>query len=112
MSNDYRFSFGPWNIHGGADPFGPVVRDELTYAKKLTFYKQLGFDGIQFHDDDAVPELNELSPQQIANKAKDSDIGRVLLAPKYLIKDLFGRYDRVLPEFDKFPEHANMGVKS
>jgi len=70
MAPDYRFSFGPWNIHGGADPFGPVVRDEMTYAEKLTFYKKLGFDGIQFHDDDAVPELNELSPRQIANKAK------------------------------------------
>ncbi len=70
MAPDYRFSFGPWNIHGGADPFGPVVRDELTYAKKLTVYKKLGFDGVQFHDDDAVPELNELSPQQIVNKAK------------------------------------------
>ena len=22
----YRFSFGPWNIHEGADPFGPPVR--------------------------------------------------------------------------------------
>ena len=22
----YRFSFGPWNIHEGADPFGPTVR--------------------------------------------------------------------------------------
>ncbi|MFH1825419.1 MAG: hypothetical protein ABH873_09410 [Candidatus Firestonebacteria bacterium] len=20
---EYRFSFGPWNIHAGADPFGP-----------------------------------------------------------------------------------------
>jgi len=70
MANDYRFSFGPWNIHGGGDPFGPVVRDELTYAEKLTFYKKLGFDGVQFHDDDAVPELNELSSQQIAKKAK------------------------------------------
>ena len=25
----YRFSFGPWNIHEGADPFGPAVRPEL-----------------------------------------------------------------------------------
>ena len=70
MTNDYKFSFGPWNIHGGADPFGPVVRDELTYTKKLAFYKQLGFDAVQFHDDDAVPELNQLSPQQIADQAK------------------------------------------
>ena len=34
-------------------------------------YKKLGFDGVQFHDDDAVPDMNDLTPQQIINKAKD-----------------------------------------
>ena len=51
----YRFSFGPWNISTGADPFGPPVRAEVEYAKKLKTYKQLGFDAVQFHDDDIVP---------------------------------------------------------
>ncbi len=70
MANQYKFSFGPWNIHCGADPFGPAVRDELSFDEKLTFYCKLGFEGVQFHDDDAVPDLNELTPQQVANKAK------------------------------------------
>ena len=26
---NYRFSFGPWNIHEGADPFGPPVRPSV-----------------------------------------------------------------------------------
>ena len=26
MQGKFRFSFGPWNIHEGADPFGPEVR--------------------------------------------------------------------------------------
>ena len=51
---EYKFSFGPWNIHEGADPFGPTVRDPVDFARKVAVYKQLGFDGIQFHDDDAV----------------------------------------------------------
>ena len=51
----YRFTFGPWNISTGADPFGPPVRAEVEYGKKLKAYKQLGFDGVQFHDDDIVP---------------------------------------------------------
>jgi xylose isomerase len=51
----YRFSFGPWNISTGADPFGPPVRQEMEYARKLKAYKQLGFDAVQFHDDDIVP---------------------------------------------------------
>ncbi|OHB75208.1 MAG: xylose isomerase [Planctomycetes bacterium RBG_16_55_9] len=71
MPGEYRFSFGPWNIHEGADPFGPTVRDSVTFGKKLKMYKQLGFDGVQFHDDDAVPEMNNLDPQQIIKKAKE-----------------------------------------
>ncbi len=51
----YRFSFGPWNISTGSDPFGPTVRAEMEYARKLKAYKQLGFDAVQFHDDDIVP---------------------------------------------------------
>jgi xylose isomerase len=51
----YRFTFGPWNISTGADPFGPPVRNEVTFAAKIREYKKLGFDGVQFHDDDVVP---------------------------------------------------------
>jgi xylose isomerase len=61
MTAQYRFSFGPWNIHEGADPFGPPVRPSLAFAKKLGVYKQLGFDGVQFHDDDAVPSLEDVT---------------------------------------------------
>ena len=71
MAGKYRFSFGPWNIHEGADPFGPAVRDSIEFAKKLKMYKKLGFDGVQFHDDDAVPDMNSLGPEQIVKKAKE-----------------------------------------
>jgi xylose isomerase len=50
----YRFTFGPWNISTGADPFGPAVRKEVAFANKVREYKRLGFDGIQLHDDDVV----------------------------------------------------------
>jgi xylose isomerase len=51
----YRFSFGPWNISTGADPFGPPARREMDFARKIRAYKELGFDAVQFHDDDIVP---------------------------------------------------------
>jgi xylose isomerase len=51
----YRFSFGPWNISTGADPFGPPVRNEVPYAKKIREYRKLGFSHVQLHDDDVVP---------------------------------------------------------
>jgi xylose isomerase len=60
----YRLSFGPWNTHRGADPFGPPVRDEFTFAEELSFYKQLGFDGVQFHDDDVVSYADATWSQQ------------------------------------------------
>ena len=69
MAGTFRFSFGPWNIHEGADPFGPEVRESIAFNDKLQTYKDLGFDGVQFHDDDAVPAMNDLSAAQIASEA-------------------------------------------
>ncbi len=69
MAGNFRFTFGPWNIHEGADPFGPSVRKTLSFSNKLSMYKKLGFDGVQFHDDDAVPDMNDLTPGQISVRA-------------------------------------------
>ncbi len=66
----YRFSFGPWNISEGGDPFGPDVRAPIDFAAKLAIYQKLGFDYVQFHDDDAVPDLNNLTSAQISAQAK------------------------------------------
>jgi xylose isomerase len=55
MATQYRFSFGPWNIHEGADPFGPNVRPARPFVEKLDLAVKLGFQGIQFHDDDVIP---------------------------------------------------------
>jgi xylose isomerase len=71
MAADYVFSFGPWNIHEGADPFGPTVRPSLEFAQKLRMYKQLGFDAVQFHDDDAVPNMEEVTPAQMEQQAAE-----------------------------------------
>src|SRR3954469_14985269 len=70
MELGYKFSFGPWNIHEGADPFGPTVRPTVAFGEKLKQYKKLGFDGVQFHDDDAVPDIEKKTPQQIDAEAK------------------------------------------
>jgi xylose isomerase len=66
----YRFSFGPWNIHEGADPFGPSVRSSRAFEDKLKVYKELDFDQVQFHDDDAVPGMDALSPAQVRSAAR------------------------------------------
>jgi xylose isomerase len=85
----YRFSFGPWNIHEGADPFGPPVRPSRSFDDKLGVYKTLGFDAVQFHDDDAVPELDNKSPavlrreaQAMRRKLTDQGLTAEFVAPR------------------------------
>lgn len=65
----YRFSFGPWNISEGADPFGPEVRPAFPHEEKFALYRPLGFEGVQFHDDDVVPGLDGLTPAQMLSRA-------------------------------------------
>src|SRR3954447_2451347 len=67
----YRFTFGPWNISQGADPFGPPVRKEVAFAAKIREYKKVGFDGVQFHDDDAIPPdgIDQLGPAELQKAA-------------------------------------------
>ena len=68
-THDYRFSFGPWNISEGADPFGPDVRKPVPLQQKLDLYRPLGFEGVQFHDDDVVEGLESLSSSQVMKRA-------------------------------------------
>jgi xylose isomerase len=65
----FRFSVGPWNVHEGADAFGPTVRDSISFEDKVKKFAEIGFDAVQFHDDDAVPNINELGEKQIIEEA-------------------------------------------
>jgi xylose isomerase len=81
----YRFCFGPWNIDEGADSFGPPTRPSLTLAQKLDLYQEYGFDAAMFHDDDAVPDIENLKPQQIEQKARET---RKMLEDRGLVAEL------------------------
>lgn len=70
MTAAYRFSLGPWNVSRGADPFGPPVRPAVPFDEVLDVAVELGFEGIQFHDDDAVPDLENLAPSRIVAEAQ------------------------------------------
>jgi xylose isomerase len=69
--HEYRFCFGPWNLSEGQDPYGPTTRPAQTFGWKLTQLKKHGFDAMMFHDDDAVPDIDSKSEQQIRNEAKE-----------------------------------------
>jgi xylose isomerase len=87
----YKFSFGPWNIHEGADPFGPPVRPTLAFAEKLEAYQRLGYDAVQFHDDDAVPNLDNKTPAQIETEARQMKalLESVGLTPEFVAPRLW-----------------------
>ncbi|MDB4512261.1 TIM barrel protein [Arenicella sp.] len=67
----HRFSFGPWNISEGQDPFGPETRPAFPPSEKYALFKKLGFDGVQFHDDDVIPELESKAASQIEKEAAE-----------------------------------------
>lgn len=66
----FKFSVGPWNVHSGADSYGPATRDEIAFEEKVKEFARLGFSAVQFHDDDAVPNINDLTPDQIKEEAR------------------------------------------
>lgn len=66
----FRFSVGPWNVHEGADVYGPETRSSFTLEEKIKKFAELGFDAVQFHDDDAVPGMNSMTDAEIVEEAK------------------------------------------
>jgi xylose isomerase len=89
MPHTYKFCFGPWNISEGPDPFGPVTRPEKSFYWKFSKLKELGFDAMMFHDDDAVEEIDKKSAVQIEKEASelkqkldDAGIAAEMVAPR------------------------------
>jgi len=66
----YKFCFGPWNLSEGSDPYGPTTRPAQTFDWKLAQLKKHGFEAMMFHDDDAVPDIDTKSGEQIEKEAK------------------------------------------
>ena len=66
----FKFSVGPWNVHEGADAYGPATRQPISVEEKFKKFKEIGFDAIQFHDDDAVPNMNDLTEEEIKAEAR------------------------------------------
>jgi xylose isomerase len=86
--SEFKFSTGPWNLHAGADPFGPPVRGEREFAAKLKLYKDLGFDYVQFHDDDAVPDSfsavdREKKAKEVRKLLDDNGLKAEIFAPRH-----------------------------
>lgn len=66
----FKFTVGPWNVHAGADSYGPETRNDISLENKLAKFAELGFSAVQFHDDDAVPNINNLTEEEIKAEAR------------------------------------------
>ena len=62
----FRFTAGPWNVHEGNETFGPGHRKSIPLEEKMKKYAEIGLAGMQFHDDDAVPDMNNMTALQRA----------------------------------------------
>ena len=87
--HSYKFCFGPWNISEGQDPYGPPTRAAQSFDWKLDRLKDLGFDAMMFHDDDAVPDIDIKPDAQVRKEAKalkkrldDAGIIAEIVAPR------------------------------
>ena len=69
--SSFRFSVGPWNVHEGADSYGPATRKTIPLEEKLKRFAEIGFSAVQFHDDDAVPNINDYTEDEIKEKARE-----------------------------------------
>lgn len=69
FESKFRFSVGPWNVHTGADSYGPATRQEVDLEEKCKKFAELGFSAVQFHDDDAVPNMNNMTEEEIKEYA-------------------------------------------
>ena len=66
----FKFTVGPWNVHTGADSYGPETRKAIDLENKFARFAELGFSAVQFHDDDAVPNMNNLTEEEIKAEAR------------------------------------------
>jgi xylose isomerase len=87
MATEYRFSFGPWNLHEGADPFGPPVRPSRSLEEKMGIAQKLGFHALQFHDDDVVPADAAPEPmrqrcREVKRMLEDHGLAAEFIAPR------------------------------
>ena len=66
----FRFTAGPWNVHEGNETFGPGNRKSIPFEEKVAKFAEIGLSAVQFHDDDAVPDLS-LNEKQTLDYARD-----------------------------------------
>jgi xylose isomerase len=45
--SQFKYSVGPWNVHPGADSYGPATRADIPAEEKYKKFAELGFSAVQ-----------------------------------------------------------------
>ena len=69
--SQFKFSAGPWNLNEGVETFGPAVRNTVPFEEAVKKFKEIGISAVQFHDDDAVPNMNNMTIEEIKAEARN-----------------------------------------
>ena len=87
----FKFTVGPWNVNEGVESFGPGVRPVVDIEEKFKKFAEIGISGVQFHDDDAVPDMNNMSEKAIIDYAKDmrATLDKYGLVPEFVAPRLW-----------------------
>ncbi len=101
--SSFKFSVGPWNVHEGADTFGPAVRKTVPFTEKVSQFAKIGFSAVQFHDDDVVPEIDDKTPAQALSIAREK---RKILSDNGLVAEF------VAPRLWEAPQTVDGGFTS
>jgi xylose isomerase len=101
VNTEFVFSAGVWNLNTGSDPFGPAVRPEREFAEKARIFKQLGFDYVQLHDDDAVGM--DVPPNQVEARAREVNS---------MLQDQGLTVEFIAPRLWEDPDFADGGITS
>ena len=66
----FTFTAGTWNVHEGHETFGPGIRPAISLEEKIKKYAEIGMDVVLFHDDDAIPDMNNMNENAIIDYSK------------------------------------------
>ena len=50
----FKFSVEPWNVHEGADSYGPATRKSISLEEKFRRFKEIGFDAVHLNDQNGI----------------------------------------------------------
>ena len=104
--SQFKFSVGPWNVHPGADSYGPATRADIPAEEKYKKFAELGFSAfnqVKVLKENGYGEHGEYVGLDVKamRTTKDEDSYKHLENSLKVFKALEEKVDRFDYEFQK-----------